>query len=433
MMTIPFLEKFSGDNQASVVTVCWTTEGISVLRWFVPDAGSSRCLKWAQLDADACSVENYMEMFNAIIPPIRSANVPVLWILMQGKGVSTHEKKDLPQRFPEWMEAVWKGIPSSALPARILPGFACLEKALHDEAGCSRPGQGICFPIHGKWYFFGFSEEGFFRRVSRGVGNDHAACPALDEEWVQQTKMLYRGRTGVELKEIQLPGSAAHRRNLAGVIVMTDSRPAGWPLPADEATTVPQSLQFIHAIALQQSHGETLENVRVVEERRAERVLMSHFRMATALLFGGWLFLMLGACHSNEARPVDANRIQEEWSLEVDYWEDQHKRWREQSSRRREMARPFRFVGDVVASAPEGVDLERLFLSRRGGELGNALSIELEGSFEGDEASGVLRDWMQELRQQSSLAHVENLRFEKLGSGIQFHLEGRTLSTGGAK
>jgi hypothetical protein len=63
----------------------------------------------------------------------------------------------------------------------------------------------------------------------------------------------------------------------------------------------------------------------------------------------------------------------------------------------------------------------------------SGFSLVLEGSFKGEDASAVFGSWMQQLRQQSSLAHVENLQFEKAGEDIHFHLKGKTFAQGGSE
>ena len=83
-----------------------------------------------------------------------------------------------------------------------------------------------------------------------------------------------------------------------------------------------------------------------------------------------------------------------------------------------------------TAWVPEGVAVNRIRIHRVGDPESQDLRLFLDGVYTGEQASGVFHQWMDRLKAESPLGGVENLRFERKGTQIAFHLEGTTNEKG---
>ena len=138
------------------------------------------------------------------------------------------------------------------------------------------------------------------------------------------------------------------------------------------------------------------------------------------------MLLLLGACrHDNLPPPADRD-LQERWSGAVQRWQHAEKAWRANRHDKDVREAPFVLVGSVLQSVPPDIGLQRLHVSRTMEQDLESLSLVLEGSYEGAEASPEFREWVHSLQYLRILGRVENLRFERKDGSIHFHLTGQT-------
>ena len=267
-----------------------------------------------------------------------------------------------------------------------------------------------------------------FRRISRLANSAAHQLPVLDSEWMQQTRMLFNNRTGLELKKVYVPqlDTMDGTLEIEGIEVSHEYRPHGWPEEIGEWS----GLKFLHACALGDHPEEATLHHPIIERCRTVRHWKSAFRTATVLLFAGWALFLQGACRHDAPEGI-MDTGQPQLSKEaIEFWEASDKKWRQLSRRREATARPFELIGMVVASAPPGIDLDRIHLSRPDGDAKN-LSLVMEGSCLSGEGPAEFRQWMGHLRETTPLGRVENLKFDRQSGTLRFHLVGQTVSREG--
>ena len=185
-------------------------------------------------------------------------------------------------------------------------------------------------------------------------------------------------------------------------------------------------MHYIHFSALSARRSLAERQHPMISRRLQNRHQVAVFRTASLILAGGWLLLLLGACQSESASSQEQLILNREWEAAARRWQAADKAWQQKRAREDSRNSPFRLVGTVLRTVPDGVGLDRLHVRPMEGEEGRPLAITLEGSCPGHEASPEFRDWVRSLQYRRMLATVDNLRFQRGEDGIEFHLSGRS-------
>jgi hypothetical protein len=318
---------------------------------------------------------------------------------------------------PAWMRRCWEGLPSSYLPGCVTSGSRCLLSLLNEWEDFHQTGTGIHFSLLGRGYFFGFGERDCLLRVSRASTE---ARGDLSDEWIRQTSMLYRNRTGTELNQIILlgdqPGIGMNDQK-AKVAVRTGLNPPNWMKWAQGDGSV--ELKYFHAAGLFAPARGKLE-IELIERGRHRGRLDNALRWCSFLLMGTWMLLWVGACRNTDL-PADQSESEIRlWENERTRWEQSHQKWLATNERRDREAAPFRLAGILARSLPDATELDRIHL-----EMGQkGVPFEVEGSYHGLNASDEFKAWFTRLGNEAPPVNIRNLEFEPFSQGLHFRVAG---------
>ena len=324
MPWLPFRKAKPKDPLAGLITVLWSQEGISLAGW-APRMGNGLLLQGTgSLEAARCDVTGYREQLAHLRASLGRKAFSVQWICFE-EGLASMEGNGLPpglSGFPDWMLACWRELEAKELPERLVSATACLEAELRKWPEFREPGTGVYFPAGSQSLFLAHAGECVFKRVSRRAEKVISDGHLPDPDWIQQTRMLYRNRTGAELQRILIPGRDEAPGDMAGVEICAGILPPAWVVSA--TTRMQPGLLFLHASAARS--GDSPDCCRRVEEferkiRRQRRE--AGFRAAAWVLLGTWMLSLLGACRG---RPDDADRRQP--------WEEASREWHGMGARR---------------------------------------------------------------------------------------------------
>lgn len=432
------IKRWTRSRPGPLVTVCWLDEGVTLAYWEGRPGPGRACRTTLRCPASQADAEGYLAALRQLVPGGRLQAVRVHWILIEESWpalpAEANPPGDIPLALPDWMRYCWESLPAAALPDRVLSGMALLQATVLDWPTMAKTGSGTFLEAGGRCLFVGHAEERPYRRVSRQDLLQPANGRETLVEWLLQTRLLFRNRTGIDLTRIYL--STADQAALA--------RQAGLPM---EVLQVPVSLTrfwgavdlpargapSLHACAAQRP--PSLEGVRYydgLEKRKRWRRWEQRLKLGTGLLMGGWGLMLLGACRHDQLPvapegPALAGLAPYRSALSA-----RQAAWRDASRMRDRQSAPFRLIGAVAGSLPSGVEVHRLAVSPDSPATTGPLRLAVEGSLRGEETSRVFRDWVEGLPRVASLEAVENLRFRRDGTRITFSLEGLS-SMGGSR
>jgi hypothetical protein len=421
----------------TLVTVCWMEQGISLARWD-PRVGRQRvCRGAATLAAEACDPAGYRGALTALAGPLPLKRLTVRWIVPREAfpacqyGEGGQPACD-PVRLPQWIERCWYQLPSALLPAGVVSGLEAMQAELLDWPEFAVPGTGFHAVIGGRSVFIGHGNGRSFRRFSRGPAAAAAVADALPMEWLLQTRLLFKNRTGMELKRILVPEGRQYSFSAAGPApfeVIPGARPGAWS--PREGLDLEPALLFLHASAvLDKAVRAAGLAFPELERRRRLRMWEGRLRLASCFLLCGWVLLLLGACR-HETGPAVPPGARHAWDAEKHHLSLLGERWRSLRQHESRQHAPFQLIGAIAGSQPAGVQLSRFHLERGSAANRGQLAVHLEGVFHGERPSGVFREWMEQLKVISPLEQVDNLHFRRDGGRILFSLEGTANGEGG--
>ena len=441
MSVLDWIKRRPGGDRPPRITVCWMDTGVSLVRW-APRSGSKRvCHQVIEMASADCSTGAYLSALRSLSDRRGCGGHDVRWILVNETlpvsgdpgGTGDGRVARVP---PAWMLACWEGLDVQAFPERVYSGLACLDEEFRRRPQYTEAGTGVCLSIGQRLVFLACAREAAFHRVSRPDFLDglSAASSGRFTEWIQQTGMLYKGRTGMELRRVFVPDNASVGGSpLAdwNIGLIRELRPPAWL--AGGADPVNISLLYLHASALgiQTPRTATLA-IPEISGRVAHYRHESLLRLTACLLLGGWMLLLLGACQSRPDIPESAAEQAGAWRAELKRWREASRQWEDRTAVGHAQSSPYRIVGTIARSVPLEVGLRHIHLDNTVTVPGGGASFELEGEYSGSEATVVFRDWMHHLREQGALSTVENLRFKPDGEALDFLLKGM-VPDGGAR
>lgn len=405
------------------VTVCWQDTGVSFVLWDME--GKVPAVLWAgELDPETCSAGGYRRVMKKFLDGAQRRNTRVIWVVFRecfpSAGTGGPGCRDFIP--PEWMERCWKLLPQVELPDGVVAGAEAVATVLQGWQAFRKPGRGLYCEFSGRGYFFAYGEETCYRRVSRADSMLTGGSGDLDPDWLQQTRMLYRSRTGYDLREVFRlvgPGGFTCTNSIAGSPI--DSIPSlpEW-MPREESRLATGLLMF-HASGCQ--GGARDLKLTLLDRRRARHRLDSVFRWGAISLLGGWLLLLQGACRQYEAIEQVDPQNRHSWEASKAEWMATDRKWRHGMESARYREAPYRLVGSIARTVPNGVELDRIRIRRA---PSGPMELQVQGSYTGELASPVFKAWMDGLKSGGPLAGIENLRFERDGNILLFRLDAKT-------
>lgn len=402
------------------MTVCWLEEGVSLARWNCFEGGDCRLVSSAYLSAEACSAEALSVELDRLAGDA-GCWPPALWLVAREcLPGPAHSDGELPLHLPEWMISCWQTCPAAALPFRLVSLVGCMETVLKAWEPMRSPGTGLLLPMGSRAIFLANADGVVFKRISRWQPG--SADVQVDADWIRQTRMLYRHRTGADLEHFFLPAGDGRllRFNRNGIgHPWEGDLPPGW-LGSTDGRLSP-CLAFAHSCGLLDTPaGGAPLRVPALARRQRQRRLEGHLKVGVCVLLLGWMVLFLSACSSINREKPDPEAVQA-WRNASARWHELDRRWRASEERRQVAAAPFQLAGGLISSAPEVVDLERIRVIV---EPSGSLGLLVQGAFSGPAAPPAFREWMDRLQEEERVKDLKSLRFDPAGEVIRFSLLG---------
>jgi hypothetical protein len=410
------------------VTVCWLDDSVSLVRW-APRIGRRRvCRKAIEVAADSCDPAALRAALATLAAPAPPAAIEQLWIIAVEAfpQVDSGDARQPPFRLPEWITRCWAGLPAELLPERVISGLAAMDVELRQWPEYTQAGSGLSMRLGGRALFVGHGNGSQVRRFGRSRTGCRAESGAISTEWLLQTRLLFRNRTGMELRRVLMPDCALDKAACADLPfeVIAGVRPRAW-WPKD-TTLLDPGLVFLHASAvLDKLPDSCLLTLPGLQRRRRLYAWEQRLRLASGLLFCCWGFLLLGACR-HEALADPSSLALHEWRQhrsELTAWNE---RWQGDRARAERDSVPLRLVGSIAETQPEGVRIGRVQLSSQTASRPGRLALRVEGTYAGAAPSAVFRGWMDQLRGAGAMDRIDNLQFQREGERIRYVLEGET-------
>jgi len=406
-------------------------EKVSMILWD-SQPGRKRCPKSAaEITADDCNPERYLSTMSALLEGSSSRGRLLKWILpeelfptnFEGTGDSRRAKAII----PEWIRQCWMHLPGKSIPQQVMCGFGSVRENLRDWESFCRTGTGFLFEVDGKSLFFGYDSGEIHTRVSRATMNSDSG-PGLSNDWIRQTKLLFRNRTGGSLHRILLPEAVEWENgmDIESVDLITEKPPA-WI--SCSRTGLEVALLFLHACALVGKETVSQRSIEFLERKRNQELWGHRFRGACALLALAWLCSTAGACRHEPDEPATLSGKQLEWEGQHRLWKTKNRQWEAQQSVIKSRTGPFQVIGALARSVPRDMMLDRVHLQKADTAGGKTYSLDLGGRCSGEDPSSTFREWLEEAKKSASLSEIENLRFSRDHEVLVFSLHAKM--TGG--
>lgn len=406
------------------ITTIWSERSV----YLISSRKNEEEVQWedvVELGYADCNGERYSREFRKLIKTSKFNEIRIVWAILQESfpyGTFKQETKGIDPILPKWVSDCWKDLEEELLPRTVFSGMSALKQFLMKVESFHSPGCSLFFNLGGRGYFMGYGEKEIFVRVSRDPVDRSGGFRVLNEDWLHQTRMLYRNRTGTELKKLRVMSSGS-----------TDLvPPANMPLVIDPVIpsdldcnfavcSVPGPIALIHT-AVQQPDMNAELPIPILETRKNRIRMDSIYRWGAGLLLLGWITLLAGAC--KRTPPSDESiQLMQEWKKAESEWYAGHKRWERESENLEKSRSELLLIGSLGRTCPEPIRIDRIQILRPSGKPQD-LKISLEGIINGEQESQAFHEWLSGLMDEGILTHVENLRFENKESSLRFIVEG---------
>lgn len=415
------------------MTVIWTDEGVAFASWKHGDDGTLENRTTRFLEAALVTPGSYRQTIEVLTVGATVTRQAIHWIVLAESYPHKGSDEACVPVLPGWVTRCWDGLGIHEIPAIVQSGRPLLEQALSGWTEGNQSGSGVCLRIGERILFLGQGNGIRFSRLSRKGLADRARENYVSREWLLQTRLLFRNRTGSALRRVWIPrGTQCHLswQNEPVLEIIPGLKPPSWISFAEEGMN--DGLAFMHLSALcGPAKADCRMQIPALQRRRRGQAWDRRLKTAACLLIGGWGFLLLGACrHGGEALPEeDMDGTLSAFRSEIRAYET---RWQGIQSYEEGRKAPYRLVGLIAGSKPEAVEIRKIHMERTGRGEESGISFEFEGVFDGDESSAGFREWVESLQDGRGLKDIRNLRFDRSEERIRFSLQGTTRETGGA-
>lgn len=372
----------------------------------------------AEVDATA-----YTEAVKSLTGSMGNVPVRIVWALLftpmetsSAIGVKAENRV-----MPAWMESCWRDLPLSMLPEVSFNGLDWVNQELRDKIPEAQAGTGLIIEALGKAIFAGFGEVAGFCRISRPayVRVDHGW--SLDEDWCQQTRLLYRNRTSLELKRILILGPNIPEVPLPEQCSL-ETVAATWTGDQAEirASNVQDSIRYLHSCLLSASaRNEASGLADPLLNYRKSKQMSSALKAGVSLMVCGWLLLFLGACQNFNYRTGQNPELLKRWNQERAIWEESNKEYRKHMADLSRDNAPYHMVAVIAGGIPQNLEIDRIQISERANKAESVHAITLEGRIADGDTDGEFRQWIESLKQELR-SNREELKLLPKESGLRF-------------
>jgi len=376
------------------------------------------------MKSGTCSSLAYASLADGIMDGRNIRSVRKVWaVLSQSFPFGSFE--EIPSRgyvgIPDWIEQCWSSLPMEYLPKATFCGMDVLKQYFARMWQSAVPGSAFYAALDGRGYFFGYGEQEPFIRVSKDAMTWLQQGRGFSDDWLQQTGMLYRNRTGFTLSRIHiLEDSSQALIQPADEQVRLES---GFPgieyLPRH--SEVPILVQCIGSAMMKR---EVLnEQVFQLLQRRADHSRVAYaFQLGAGLLLLGWVCLLLGACKQESIRK-DSGDLLQEWENARKTWQTGNDRFIEKYRDMKEQGIEMSLIGLIGSSVPSTFRLERIRIQNVE-DSGKDLLISITGEIDAVDGSGAIHDWLDDLIRKEVIHRVIDLKLNQTNSALKFHLQG---------
>jgi hypothetical protein len=416
------------------ITVCWTEDGVSFVRWARRTGRVRVCRKSLHLEAAAVSARSYRESLAAVSEASDTGNPVVNWLILKEtfplQEAGGGESDKLPV-LPEWIMGCWRELDVKEIPVEIVAGIGAMQAELRCWHELKESGSGLCLELGQRVLFLGQGNGTAFHRLSRHGLAAPEGGGFVSREWLLQTRLLFRNSTGAALRRIYMPDGCECTfswEEEEPFEIIPGVRPPAWCTGLDGGPD--PAMLFLH-LSLFRGLEDPACRIRLPEldKRRRSSHLERHLRVGACLLLGGWGFLLLGACRHEVLHPAEAGLPKRLESLRQEVITlDQ--RWRGSREYETFRKKPYRLVGMVAGSAPEAVQVDRIQVEGSAAGDPQRLVVRVEGAFKSEEPTREFREWVELLRRDTPLDTVEHLSFGREDDRILFSLQGITRRGG---
>ncbi|MFO7725206.1 MAG: hypothetical protein R6V45_06610 [Oceanipulchritudo sp.] len=415
-----------------VLTAYWGEGGLTLAMWDGLSRGRRVCRREKAMESGEVDPCSYRRALEEVIGEKRWRRLEVRWLILTEAhpGIwSGGSGGGRAVRLPDWIWTCWNRMEPRDYPGAILSASVLMEAELMDWPEFRNPGTGICLTLGEKRFFLGHGNGAWLKRLSRGYGSGREH---LEADWLRQTRALFRNRTGQDLKRLYVDETAGIGDRVAAELpfeIIRVTRPTAPISGLEEVLDV--NIRFLHASAARRnippSSGIDFPEIRA---RRSLHLWERRFRLAACGLLFGWGFLAFGACHHEVRGPAEGRPSGRELGNLRQELEGRQRAHADMLLRAGRREQPFRVIGHISSTMPEGVELGRIRLS--GGKTGGSglLDLQLEGRISALDPSRIFHDWMHELRSVEVLETVENLEFRREKRDIRFTLLGQLAGEG---
>lgn len=411
-----------------ILTVCWLEGWVSFSVWINSGKGAELA-HVHELPADDCTADTFVDSVDELRYVSGGTFTRVVWIIVEESfpgdlsGDASSKIGQSNHHLPAWMRRCWEELPASYLPGRVTSGSRCLLFLLKEWEEFHQSGTGFHFTLLGRSYFFGYGEGDCLIRVSRHAGANRAG---VSDEWLRQTAMLYRNRTGTELTQMFVPGDQAGYEvddRSGHVCLRTVLKPPLWMRNWEDDGS--PELRYFHVAGLLAAEKGKLE-IELIERGQHGRRMDRALQWCSLLLMGTWMLLWVSACRSSEVQvefPESEIRL---WEKERTRWEQSHRKWLVMRDEREREEGPLRVAGVLARSLPELAEINRIHVERGRDKV----PFELEGTYHGQSASDAFKAWFLRLGNEARPVNIRNLDFEPDDKRLLFKVTGNA-SLGG--
>jgi hypothetical protein len=406
---------------------------VSIYGWIKNAGAEFRQVASEEIPAGNLDVRRYEEAVRNLVGSAAARKVDIVWMFLftPMEYVGSPGKMEGMRVAPSWMEDCWKSLPLCLMPSATYSGLDCIGRRLRSLDHLDSKGTGVYFELLGKGAFIGMGDEKDFMRISRVAAGDGQQT-GLNGDWCQQTRMLFKSHTGLELKQIIQPWSVDGKYSGKGQGQL-ESMPclSSLSCPNSMANPVFSPLQFVHLCLLEAAERNDCPQLEdPVRSYRLRQQSTTALKTGIYILVCGWLLMLSGACQNYNQRAGRDEELLEKWSEEKELWEQSNKIYRKHLASANEADAPFRLIALVAGKIPPGLDIERFHVREQVSDFHRTHAFTLEGRFEDVEPDQAFRGWIGSFKEQLN-SKDEQLKLLPDDGGLRFRFDCEVPITGG--
>jgi hypothetical protein len=406
-------------RQRLVLTVCWLDDAVSFLLWDDGGKFPSR-LGDVTFENGNPGIDEYRQVIRKLLRGTSGQLAETRWIVFRESLVQTPGSGKRGVELSAAMLECCNGLEAEALPSEVLSATALLESGVYAAQDFGEDGTGFCTPFGRRLCFVARGNGEQFRRLSRAQFIAEGTLLELSSDWLRQTLVLYRNKTGLPLGRVRLSWKGGQLDAAGDLPVDVEF---GWVPPDWPVTEVPQrqqSVRYLHRLAVYTGNRRALRMaVEELERRRRFCLLERRLRIFSALLIGGWVFLLFAACQQ-KALLTDSVAGPEQ-IRQREQLERYQQQWAQAAESKARRAQPFEIVGTLAEFLPKNTLDRHIEVTRIGEHSG--YTVRIGGFLVGGEPLEAVHSFVRQLEADASVREVVNLEVNRSSDRLYFEVE----------